>query len=60
MIFEELQILKFAWCDELVNWAALNREEVEEIDDTFVGFLAEDAKMKDWETEADNTWGFDV
>jgi len=48
-IFEELQILKFAWCDKLINWAALNTEEVEDVEEIFMCFLVEDDEMREWE-----------
>jgi len=48
-VFEELQILKFAWCDKLINWAVLNTEEVEDIEEIFMHFLVEDDEMREWE-----------
>jgi hypothetical protein len=54
VVFEELQILKLAWRDRLLNWAALNAEdidEIDEIDEKFVCHLAEDKELKEWEEE---------
>ena len=30
--FEELQVMKFAWCPKIENWATRNSEQVEEVD----------------------------
>jgi hypothetical protein len=55
-IFEELQILKFAWHDKLINWAVLNAEEVEDIEEIFVCFLVEDDEMREWEQGEIDSW----
>jgi hypothetical protein len=55
-IFEELQVLKFAWHDSLLDWAALNAEEIEEINEVFACCLVEDDEMKEWEREIDSDW----
>ena len=58
-VFEELQVLKFAWRGELVNLAVRNAKETEEIDD-FTGYLAEDTEMRNWEMESNEIWVADV
>ena len=53
-VFEELQVLKFAWRGRLSDFAALNTEEIEEIediDDVFVCRLAEENEVREWELE---------
>ena len=55
-VFEELQILKFAWRDKLINWAALNTEEVEDVEEIFVHFLVEDDEMREWEQGEIDSW----
>ena len=52
-VFEELQVLKFAWRDRLPDWDALNSEDIEEIDDIEMSMchLAEDNELKEWEEE---------
>ena len=53
-IFEELQVLKFAWHDTLSDWAGLNSDEVEEVDEIdkmSTYHLAEDNELKEWEEE---------
>ncbi len=51
VVFEELQVLKFAWRDSLLDWVALNGEEIEENEEMFVHCLAEDNELKEWEKE---------
>jgi hypothetical protein len=54
--FEELQILKFAWRPTLVDRAAENSDEVEEVDiiQDFRDFLMEEQDISDWEKENPN------
>jgi hypothetical protein len=55
VVFEELQVLKFAWRERLPDWAALNgeeTEEIDEIDEMFSYHLAEDNELKEWELKS--------
>src|SRR5882724_9052558 len=51
--FEELQVIKFAWHPALVDHAARNSNEVEELDviKDFEDLLAEEQEILDWEKE---------
>jgi hypothetical protein len=53
-VFEELQVLKFAWRDKQPDWAALNGEEIEEVDEIDEMSrcrLAEENELKEWDEE---------
>ena len=56
--FEELQVLKFAWRPALVDHAAENSNEVEELDviQDFIDLLAEEQEISDWEKENPYLW----
>ena len=56
--FEELQVLKFAWCPLLVDRAAENSNEVKELDiiQDFMDLLTEENETLDWEKENPFLW----
>jgi hypothetical protein len=51
--FEELQVLKFVWRPTLVDRAAENSDEIEEVDviQDFKDFLTEEREILDWEKD---------
>ena len=50
--FEELQIMKFAWRDNIPNLAQLNSENVEQVDfEEYEDLLAEDEAAVEWDQE---------
>jgi len=53
--FEEILIMKSAWGGNLVDWAALNSSEVEEIDLVeYEELLDADEKVMDWDLESES------
>jgi hypothetical protein len=58
--FEELQILKFAWCSALVNHAAENSDEVEDLElsviQDFTDLLKDEQDILEWEKENPYLW----
>ena len=50
--FEELQVMKFAWRDNIPNLAQINSEEVEEVElGDYEDLLAEDEAAAEWDQE---------
>lgn len=56
--FEELQVLKFTWRPTLVDHAAKNSNEVEELNiiQDFADLLTEEQEILDWEKENPFLW----
>ena len=51
-LFEELQIMKFAWKNSIVDLASWNSQEVEEVDMTpFETLLKEEVSAAEWGRE---------
>jgi hypothetical protein len=51
-VFEELQILKVAWCAHIVDLSRLNSEEVEEVlDPVFKDLFLADEERLQWDLE---------
>lgn len=54
--FEELQVMKFAWRNNIEDWAAWNSaavEEVDEIEKEYGDFLVADEEQQAWDREDD-------
>lgn len=50
--FEQMQLLKFAWKEDLVDMAGENSDEVEEIDllmEAFVELVEDDEEIVNWD-----------
>ena len=50
--FKELQVMKFAWRDSILNLAQINSEEVEGVElGDYEDLLAEDEAAAEWDQE---------
>jgi hypothetical protein len=51
-VFEQLQVLKAAWCDQIVDLAKLNADQTEEhVLDEFKDMFLVDEELRDWDHE---------
>ena len=53
--FEELQVMKFAWWNNVVDWASWNTASVEEVDEMqeYADYMAADEEQRAWDREED-------
>ncbi|KAF5368777.1 hypothetical protein D9615_010411 [Tricholomella constricta] len=51
IIFEELQIMKAAWCPQLIDHAKSNSQEIEVVEEEFESIFAADEELEGWDQE---------
>ena len=58
--FEELQVMKFAWRSDIVDWASWNTTAVEEVDEMreYADYMAADEEQQAWDREEDDIISF--
>jgi hypothetical protein len=50
-VFEQLQVVKAAWREQIVDLAKLNSEEMEEVTDKFEELFFADEELRRWDKE---------
>ena len=50
-VFEELQVVKAAWHEQIIDLAKLNSEETEEVTDEFEKLFFADEELRRWDKE---------
>jgi predicted RNA-binding protein with EMAP domain len=55
-VFEELQVLKVAWCATIADLAQQNSEEIKEVLDEFEDMFLADEGIRQWDEEISSHW----
>jgi hypothetical protein len=50
-VFEQLQVVKAAWREQIIDLAKLNSEEMEEVTDEFEELFFADEELRRWDKE---------